>query len=144
MPEFHIIPITLQVALGQREQVTIFGDDYPTPDGTCVRDYVHVVDLADAHILAMEALADGKSRKYNLGSGSGYSVKQLVETAREVTGKPIKAVVGPRRGGDPATLVADSTRIKAELGWNPQYGDLRKILQTAWDWHCSHPNGYKK
>jgi len=143
-PEFHLIPIILQVALGQREQVTMFGDDYPTPDGTCVRDYVHVLDLADAHILALEALADGKSRKYNLGNGQGYSVKQVVETAREVTGKPIKAVVGPRRGGDPANLVADSTRIQAELGWKQNFGDLRQILETAWNWHLSHPNGYGK
>jgi UDP-glucose 4-epimerase len=140
-PETHLIPIVLQVALGQREHVTIHGDDYPTPDGTCVRDYVHVVDLADAHIRALDAL-DGGSRTYNLGNGQGYSVREVIEVAREVTGHPIPAVVGPRRAGDPAVLVASSDRIRAELGWEPKYGDLRSIIRSAWEWHRGHPHGY--
>lgn len=140
-PETHLIPIVLQVALGQREHVTIHGDDYPTPDGTCVRDYVHVVDLADAHIRALDALDQG-SRTYNLGNGQGYSVREVIEVAREVTGHPIPAIVGPRRAGDPAVLVASSDRIRAELGWEPKYGDLRSIIRSAWEWHQSHPNGY--
>lgn len=141
-PEYHLIPIILQVALGQREKLTIFGDDYPTKDGTCIRDYVHVMDLADAHILAMEALADGKSRKYNLGNGRGYSIREVLEMAREVTGKDIPATIGPRRPGDPAELIADSTRIKEELGWEPKFGDLRRIIETAWQWHQKNPRGY--
>lgn len=141
-PESHLIPIILQVALGQREKVAIFGTDYPTPDGTCIRDYVHVLDLADAHILALEALGDGHSRVYNLGSGTGYSVREVIETAREVTGHGIPAEDAPRRAGDLPALVADSTRIKDELGWSPQYDDLKKIIETAWNWHSNHPNGY--
>ena len=141
-PETHLIPIVLQVALGQRERVTIYGDDYDTPDGTCVRDYIHVVDLADAHIRALGAL-DGGSRTFNLGNGQGYSVREVIEVAREVTGHPIPAVVGPRRPGDPAVLVASSDRIRAELGWAPRYPDLRAIVQSAWDWHRTHPHGYE-
>jgi UDP-glucose 4-epimerase len=141
-PETHLIPIVLQVALGQREHVTIYGDDYDTPDGTCIRDYVHVMDLAEAHILALEALKDGPSRVYNLGSGSGYSVKEVIETARRVTGHPIPAVIGPRRAGDLPRLVADSARIKAELGWQPEFDRLEVIIQTAWDWHRTHPHGF--
>jgi UDP-glucose 4-epimerase len=141
-PETHLIPIVLQVALGQRERVTIYGDDYDTPDGTCVRDYIHVVDLADAHIRALGALDDG-SRTFNLGNGQGYSVREVIEVAREVTGHPIPAVVGPRRPGDPAVLVASSDRIRAELGWAPRYPDLRAIVQSAWDWHRTHPHGYE-
>lgn len=141
-PEYHLIPIILQVALGQREKLTIFGDDYPTPDGTCIRDYIHVIDLAEAHILALEALADGKSRKYNLGNGKGYSIMEVLQTARDITGHSIPAVVGARRPGDPATLIADSTRIMQELGWHPEFGSLRQIIETAWNWHRSHPNGY--
>jgi UDP-glucose 4-epimerase len=141
-PETHLIPIVLQVALGQRERVTIYGDDYDTPDGTCVRDYIHVVDLADAHIRALGAL-DGGSRTFNLGNGQGYSVREVIEVAREVTGHPIPAVVGPRRPGDPAVLVASSDRIRAELGWAPRYPDLRAIVQSAWDWHRAHPHGYE-
>ncbi len=141
-PEYHLIPIILQVALGQRDKLTIFGDDYPTPDGTCIRDYIHVIDLAEAHILAFEALADGKSRKYNLGNGKGYSIQQVVQMAREITSHDIPAAIGARRAGDPATLIADSTRIQKELGWQPEFGDLRKIIQTAWNWHQSHPHGY--
>jgi UDP-glucose 4-epimerase len=141
-PETHLIPLVLQVALGQRESVTIFGSDYETRDGTCIRDYVHVIDLADAHILALEALADGPSRVYNLGSGSGYSVKEVIDMARIVTGHPIPAKEGSRRAGDPAKLVADSARIKAELGWDPRHSDLESIMESAWRWHTNHPTGY--
>ncbi|MFL5385044.1 MAG: UDP-glucose 4-epimerase GalE [Longimicrobiaceae bacterium] len=140
-PETHLVPIVLQVALGQRERVTIHGDDYDTPDGTCVRDYIHVVDLADAHVRALHALEQG-SRTYNLGNGQGYSVREVIEVAREVTGHPIPAVVGPRRPGDPAVLVASSGRIRADLGWTPRYGDLRSIIRSAWEWHRNHPHGY--
>ncbi len=142
-PETHIIPLVLQVALGQREEFSIFGDDYPTPDGTCIRDYIHVVDLANAHILALRAL-DGGSRTYNLGNGRGFSVKEVVETARAVTGHPIPTRVVGRRPGDPAVLVASSEKIRRELGWTPQYPDLRAIIETAWKWHRTHPHGYAK
>ncbi len=140
-PETHLIPLVLQVALGQRQQVEIYGQDYPTPDGTCVRDYIHVLDLAEAHILALQALDQG-SRTYNLGNGQGYSVREVIDTARQVTGHPIPAVVGPRRPGDPPVLVASSERIRRELGWQPRYPALRDIVQTAWDWHRTHPAGY--
>ena len=143
-PETHLIPLVLQVALGQREHITVYGDDYDTPDGTCIRDYIHVMDLAEAHILALEALADGQSRVYNLGSGTGYSVLEVIETCRRVTGHPIPVQVGPRRAGDLPRLVADSSRIKAELKWQPEFDDLAKIVETAWAWHQSHPHGYKK
>jgi len=142
-PETHLIPLVLQVALGQREKIVIFGDDYHTPDGTCIRDYVHVLDLADAHIRALRAL-DGGSRRYNLGNGRGFSVKEVVETARRVTGHPIPAEVGPRRPGDPATLIADSQLIKEELGWEPRYPDLHSIIESAWKWHRKHPHGYEE
>lgn len=141
-PEYHIIPIVLQVALGQREHVTVFGDDYQTPDGSCVRDYIHIKDLASAHILALEDLDKG-SRKYNLGNGNGFSVKEVIETAREITGREITAIMGERRAGDPDVLVADSTTIMKELGWQPAYPDLRSIVETAWKWHVSHPQGYR-
>jgi UDP-glucose 4-epimerase len=140
-PEYHLIPLTLQVALGQREKITIFGDDYPTRDGTCVRDYIHVVDLAQAHILALEALDQG-SRTYNLGNGQGFTVREVIQTCREVTGHPIPSEVGSRRPGDPATLIASSETIRRELGWEPQYPDLRTIVEHAWAWHQAHPNGY--
>ncbi|WP_428267535.1 UDP-glucose 4-epimerase GalE [Haliangium sp.] len=140
-PETHLIPIVLQVALGQRDHIRIFGDDYDTPDGTCVRDYVHVVDLARAHILALRALDEG-SRTYNLGTGRGFSVKEVITTAREVTGHAIPAEPGPRRPGDPAVLVASSERIRAELGWTPAYPELRAIIESAWRWHRNHPHGY--
>jgi UDP-glucose 4-epimerase len=140
-PETHLIPLVLSVALGQRESVTIFGDDYPTPDGTCVRDYIHIVDLAQAHILAFETLDRG-SAVYNLGNGAGFSVKQVIETAREITGHAIPAIVGPRRAGDPATLVASSDKIRRELGWKPRFPSLTDIIESAWQWHRSHPQGY--
>jgi UDP-glucose 4-epimerase len=142
-PETHLIPIVLQVALGQRPHVVIFGDDYPTPDGTCIRDYVHVEDLVQAHILAMEALDELGVRHYNLGNGQGYSVRQVIETARRVTGHPIPAVVGPRRAGDPAVLVASSEAIRRELGWTPRYASLEAIVRSAWAWHSRHPHGYR-
>ena len=140
-PEAHLIPLVLQVALGQRADIAIFGDDYPTPDGSCVRDYVHVLDLAQAHILALRALDQG-SRTYNLGNGQGFSVKEVIQVAREVTGRPIPARVVARRPGDPAVLVASSDKIRRELGWSPQYSDLRSIIESAWRWHLSHPQGY--
>ncbi len=140
-PETHLIPVVLQVALGQRESIAIFGDDYPTRDGTPVRDYIHVSDLAQAHILALHALDRG-SRTYNLGSGQGFSVKEVIETARGVTGHPIPAKVVARRPGDPAVLIAGSETIRRELGWQPRFPDLRTIIQTAWDWHRTHPHGY--
>jgi UDP-glucose 4-epimerase len=141
-PESHLIPIALQVASGKRKQVEIFGDDYPTPDGTCVRDYIHVVDLARAHILALQALSKG-SAIYNLGcGGAGYSVREVIETVREVTGRDIPVQVGPRRAGDPPTLIASSDKIKSELGWQPQYQDLRVIVESAWRWAQRHGEGY--
>jgi UDP-glucose 4-epimerase len=140
-PEYHIIPIVLQVALGQRESVKVFGDDYPTRDGSCLRDYVHVLDLAQAHILALGALDQG-SRTYNLGSGEGFTVKEVIEMAREVTGQPIPYELTARRPGDPATLIASSDKIRRELGWKPKYPGLRDIIESAWKWHQSHPNGY--
>lgn len=142
-PESHLIPLVLQVALGQRDSIQIFGTDYDTPDGACIRDYVHVLDLARAHILALEALADGRSRVYNLGSGSGYSVLEVIEAARAVTGHPIPAVAAPRRDGDLPVLVADSDRIGRELGWETEYKDLKSIIRTAWNWHQRHPRGYE-
>lgn len=142
-PESHLIPLVLQVALGQREAIEIYGTDYDTPDGTCIRDYVHVLDLARAHILALEALSDGDSRVYNLGSGSGYSVLEVIETAREVTGHAIPTVAAPRRAGDLPVLVADSEKIGRELGWETEYNSLRRIIETAWNWHRWHPDGFK-
>ncbi len=140
-PELHLIPRVLKVALGQLDEIVVFGDDYPTRDGTCVRDYIHVVDLAQAHILALHALDQG-SRTYNLGNGQGFTVKEVIETARQVTGHPIPAEVGPRRPGDPATLIASSEKIRRELGWEPRYPELRTIVETAWNWHRTHPHGY--
>ncbi len=141
-PETHLIPIVLQCALGKRDHVGIFGDDYPTPDGTCLRDYIHVRDLAEAHLLALEYLdKGGQSGPFNLGCGDGYSVKELIDTARAVTGKPIPAVVEPRRAGDPPALIASSQKAQEVLGWKPRR-DLRQIVADAWDWHSSHPEGY--
>jgi UDP-glucose 4-epimerase len=140
--ETHLIPILLQVAAGKRDHAEIYGDDYPTADGTCVRDYVHVVDLAHAHILALNVLRQG-SRIYNLGcGGDGYSVRQVIDTAREVTRKDIPTKFGPRRPGDPSVLIASSERIKRELGWRPEYQDLKLIIDSAWRWMLEHPNGY--
>ncbi|NNE92893.1 MAG: UDP-glucose 4-epimerase GalE [Verrucomicrobiales bacterium] len=141
-PETHLIPLVIQVALGQREKIMIFGDDYDTPDGTCVRDYIHVADLAQAHILALKALDTNESLHYNLGNGAGFSVKEVIETVREVSGHPIPAEITPRRAGDPAILVGDSTKIRKELGWDPQFGDLKPIVESAWKWHSAHPEGY--
>jgi UDP-glucose 4-epimerase len=141
-PELHLIPLVLQVALGKREGVTIFGEDYPTRDGTCVRDYIHVIDLAQAHILALGALDHG-SRFYNLGNGEGFTVKEVIDAAREVTGRRIRADVGPRRAGDPAVLVAASDKIRKDLGWVPQFPHVREIIESAWRWHRANPDGYK-
>ncbi len=142
-PEYHLIPIVLQVALGQREKVMIFGNDYPTRDGTCVRDYIHVLDLAQAHILALKSLDKSESKTYNLGNGRGFTVQEVIRTAREVTGHPIPAEVIARRPGDPAILIAGSDKIRQELGWTPKYTGLRDIIAGAWAWHQSHPNGYR-
>ena len=142
-PETHLIPLILQVPLGQRQKLAIYGDDYPTPDGTCIRDYVHVCDLAQAHILALNYLMQGKqSDVFNLGSGQGFSVHQVLDCARQVTGHPIPAEIAPRRPGDPARLVASSAKAIQQLGWQPQFSQLADIIETAWQWHCSHPNGY--
>lgn len=142
-PESHLIPIILQAALGKRDHIGIFGDDYPTRDGTCIRDYIHITDLADAHIRALDYLrGGGKSTYYNLGNGNGFSVKEVIDTARKVTGLDIKSAVEPRRPGDPATLVASSDKIKRELGWKPRYDSLEAIVASAWKWHSSHPNGF--
>jgi UDP-glucose 4-epimerase len=143
-PETHLIPIVLQVAAGRRPHVEIYGDDYPTRDGTCVRDYIHVIDLARAHILALGALGEG-SRIYNLGcGGEGYTVREVIETAREVTGRDIPVRVAARRPGDPALLVASSEKIRRELGWKPAMQDLRVIIESAWSWMQKHPNGYER
>jgi UDP-glucose 4-epimerase len=140
-PETHLIPLILQVALGKRDSIAIFGTDYPTEDGTCVRDYIHVVDLADAHVKALSIL-DERSGVFNLGNGKGFSVKQVIEAARQVTGHPIPAKVAPRRAGDPAVLVASSERIREQLGWVPQRPEIETIIADAWAWHQRHPQGY--
>jgi UDP-glucose 4-epimerase len=142
-PETHLIPIVLQVALGQRPSITVFGDDYPTPDGTCIRDYIHVQDLASAHLAALERLQSGKGICVNLGTGRGTSVRQIVNACREVTGHPIPEVMGARRAGDPPELVADARLAESLLGWKAQYTEPRSIIETAWRWHQSHPRGYK-
>lgn len=142
-PELHLIPLVLQAALGRRESIAIFGDDYPTPDGTCVRDYIHVTDLIDAHLRALGALDQG-NHTYNLGNGQGFSVRQVIQSAERVTGCKIPVTVAPRRPGDPAVLVAGSARIRHELGWEPKYTDIDSIIRTAWAWHSRHPNGYTK
>ena len=142
-PETHLIPLILQVPSGKRKTVSIFGEDYPTPDGTCVRDYIHVMDLADAHVKALDYLqAGGKSDVFNLGNGQGFSVREVIETARRVTGDAIPAELAPRRPGDPAELVASSEKIKNALAWKPQYEKLETIIQTAWQWHKAYPNGF--
>ena len=142
-PESHLIPLVLQVPLGKRQSVSIFGSDYPTPDGTCVRDYVHVLDLAQAHLLAVEALGEQTKLIFNIGSGHGFSVREVIETARRITGHEIPAVESPRRPGDPAVLVASSEKIRSELKWKPQHAGLEDIIGSAWEWHRKHPRGYK-
>lgn len=142
--ETHLIPLILQVALGKREKISIYGDDYPTEDGTCIRDYIHVMDLADAHIKALEMLLNGgESNTFNLGNGSGFSVKEVIESARKVTGHSIPAEIATRRAGDPARLVASSEKAKAILGWTPKYTNIETIIETAWEWHVNHPNGFQ-
>ncbi|SIN58576.1 UDP-glucose 4-epimerase [Mycobacteroides abscessus subsp. abscessus] len=144
-PETHLVPIVLQVALGQREALTIFGDDYDTEDGSCIRDYLHVVDLIDAHILAYQHLQNGgESGAFNLGSSQGYSVFEILEAARKVTNKPIEAKVGPRRAGDPSKLVASSDKAQSILGWKPKHDNIHDIIDSAWRWHNQHPNGYQE
>lgn len=144
MPETHLLPIVLQVAMGKRDKLQIFGDDYNTPDGTNIRDYVHPLDLADAHILAVDYLKAGNpSTAFNLGSSTGFSNREILEAARKVTNKEIPAEIAPRRGGDPDVLVASSTKAREVLGWKPQFDDISKILETAWKWHTLHPEGYQ-
>jgi UDP-glucose 4-epimerase len=142
-PETHLIPLVLKVALDQREAAKIYGTDYPTPDGTCIRDYIHVSDLVAAHLLALEALGGRDRLIYNLGNGTGYSVRQVIETARRVTGHPIPVEECARRPGDASRLVASSEKIRYDLGWNPQYPDLDDIVSSAWEWHHTHPRGYE-
>ncbi len=143
-PETHLIPLVLEVALGKRQHISLYGDDYPTRDGTCIRDYVHVTDLAAAHILVLESLVKGgKSCHYNLGNGTGFTVKEIIEAAREVTGHPIPTQVTERRAGDPAVLIAASDAIRRDLGWNPQFTSIHEIITSAWEWHQRHPEGYE-
>ncbi len=141
-PETHLIPIVLAVALGQRPDITIFGDDYPTPDGTCIRDYIHVDDLGAAHVKALERLVPGQGLQLNLGTGRGYSVRQVIDACRRLSGRPIPEKLGPRRPGDPPELVADSSRAQRLLDWRPIYTDIESIVATAWRWHSTHPRGY--
>ncbi len=143
-PETHIIPVALQVVLGQREAFTVFGTDYPTSDGTCIRDYVHVVDLIDAHVAVMAALKPGEQRIYNLGIGNGFSVRQVIDSVRRVTGKQFQIKEGPRRPGDPPELFADPRKIRGEIGWKARHTDLDGIVATAWNWYRAHPRGYKR
>ena len=147
-PETHLIPRILQVALGRAEHVNIFGTDYPTSDGTCIRDYIHVSDLAHAHLLALHALEKSPQNSspliYNLGNGQGFSVRQVVEVARTVTGHPVPVIESPRRAGDPAVLIASSEKIRRDLGWQPRFADLKSIVESAWQWHRAYPNGYPK
>lgn len=142
-PETHLIPLVLQVALGRRDAVTIFGDDYPTADGTCIRDYIHVDDLASAHLAALERLRPGECLKLNLGTGRGFSVHEVIRACRRVTGREIPARIGPRRAGDPAELVADASLARRTLQWQPDYTSIESIVQTAWRWHQAHPHGYR-
>ena len=143
-PESHLIPRVLQIALGQAESATIFGTDYPTPDGTCIRDYIHIADLVSAHVLALNALESRDKMTYNVGSGNGFSVREVIEAARKVTGHAIPVVEQPRRAGDSARLVASPAKIKKELGWEPKNTNLQDILSSAWEWHTTHPHGYEK
>ena len=143
-PESHLIPLVLQVALGKRPEVRIYGTDYPTPDGTCIRDYIHIADLIDAHLLALQALETRDRLVFNLGNGEGYSVRQVIETARQVTGRSVSSVDVDRRPGDAPRLVASAERIRAELGWQPRLPELDSIIASAWDWHRSRPDGYAR
>ena len=143
-PESHLIPLVLRVPLGQRDAAQIYGTDYPTPDGTCIRDYIHIADLVSAHLLALDGLKERDRLIYNLGSGNGYSVREVIETARQVTGHPIPANELPRRPGDSARLIASSEKIKRELGWKPEHDNLHEIIASAWEWHQSHPGGYEE
>ena len=143
-PESHLIPLILKVALSQQANIAVFGSDYPTKDGSCIRDYIHVLDLASAHLLALGALSHGSHLIYNLGSGEGFSVKEVIEVARRVTRHPIPAFERPRRPGDPGTLVACSEKIQRELGWKPIHSTLERILLSAWEWHERHPDGFPK
>ena len=142
--ETHLIPLILQVPTGRRDHITVFGDDYPTPDGTCLRDYIHVVDLADAHVLALEYLRKGgASDIFNLGNGQGFSVKEMIAAAEKATRRPIKVEIGARRAGDPAQLIASSEKARSVLGWKPQFTDVEQVIGTAWRWHEHHPHGYE-
>ena len=143
-PETHLIPLILQVPLGKRDHITVFGEDYPTPDGTCLRDYIHVLDLADAHVLAIDYLRrGGESNIFNLGNGQGFSVKEMIEAAREATGLDIKVEIGERRAGDPAQLIASSEKARKVLGWQPKFTDVKAVIGTAWKWHRQRPDGYQ-
>jgi len=142
-PETHLIPLVLFAAMGKRDNITLFGTDYPTPDGTCIRDYVHVEDLVSAHVLGIEALSGGEANFYNLGIGRGYSVKEILYAAENVTGKEIPVIFGSRREGDPARLFADSGKVQRELGWKPQHRDIEEVVASAWHWHTKHPDGYR-
>jgi UDP-glucose 4-epimerase len=141
-PESHLIPLVLQAAMGKRESISIFGTDYPTPDGTCIRDYIHILDLAAAHLMALDGLHTRDKLIYNLGNGRGYSVREVIDVARRATGRPLKVLETPRRPGDPAVLVASSEKIRRELGWAPKYPSLEQIIGSAWRWASSHPRGY--
>ena len=142
--ETHLIPLILQVPTGRRDHITVYGDDYPTPDGTCLRDYIHVVDLADAHMRALDYLRrGGESDIFNLGSGSGFSVKEMIAAAEKATGKAISVEIGARRAGDPAQLIASSEKARTVLGWQPQFTDVEEVIGTAWRWHAAHPHGYE-
>ncbi|MEL6886416.1 MAG: UDP-glucose 4-epimerase GalE [Pseudomonadota bacterium] len=141
-PENHLIPLVLEVPLGKRDKIMVFGDDYPTPDGTCIRDYVHTRDLASAHLLAIEATQEGTDEVFNIGTGNGQSVMEIIKACERVTGQPIARDITNRRPGDPPRLVAEPTKLKTQLGWEPTYTDIEKTIATAWEWHRTHPNGY--
>ena len=144
-PETHLIPLVLQVPLGLRDHITIFGKDYPTPDGTCIRDYIHVIDLANAHLCALKYLrAGGASNHFNLGTGHGFSVKEIIDAAEKVVGRKIKKELGARRAGDPARLIASGEKARKILQWRPRFDDVEKIIATAWTWHSNHPKGYEE
>ena len=143
VPKAILIPLVLQVPLGQRQAISIYGTDYPTKDGTCIRDYIHIDDLASAHLLALDGLAEHSRLICNLGSGTGFSVREIVEIAKQVTGFDIPAIECSRREGDPAVLIASSDKIRQVLGWKPQHDDVESIIRSAWDWHKSHPKGYR-